>query len=106
VAGTPAQARTRDYVLAELRRLGIPVETRAYRVWLPHATAVAVWRLGPGGDSPRLDLREPPVPATRRARWRQYPTVNGSSGAARARARWSTPTTASATTTACSTRSA
>lgn len=81
VAGTPAQVRTRDYVLAELRRLGLPVETRSYRVWMPHATAVQVWRVLPNGDHLALDLREPPVPGDAASALAQYPTVNGSSGA-------------------------
>jgi N-acetylated-alpha-linked acidic dipeptidase len=81
VAGTAAQARTRDYVLAELRRLGLPVETRAYRVWMPHATAVSVDVLGATGDSAALDLREPAVPGDPASALAQYPTVNGSSGA-------------------------
>jgi N-acetylated-alpha-linked acidic dipeptidase len=84
VAGTPAQARTRDYVLAEMRRLGLPVETRGYRVWMPHATSVAVWRVGPGGDSTALDLREPPVAGDAASALAQYPTVNGTSGAGEA----------------------
>ncbi len=81
VAGTAAQARTRDYVLAELRRLGIPVETRGYRVWMPHATSAAVWRVAPGGAALALDLREPRVPGDAASALAQYPTVNGSSGA-------------------------
>jgi N-acetylated-alpha-linked acidic dipeptidase len=81
VAGTAAQARTRDYVVAELRRLGIPTEVRAYRVWLPHATSVAVTRLGAGGDTLALDLREPAVAGDAASALAQYPTVNGSSGA-------------------------
>jgi len=91
VAGTAAQARTRDYVLAELRRLGLPVETRTYRVWLPHATAVQLWRVLPNaaahpaaGDSLALDLREPPVPGDPSSALPQYPTVNGGSGAGEA----------------------
>jgi N-acetylated-alpha-linked acidic dipeptidase len=81
VAGTPAQARTRDYVLGELRRLGLPVETRAYRVWLPHATSVAVWRVGADGAAAALDVREPAVPGDPSSALAQYPAVNGTSGA-------------------------
>ena len=43
VAGTPAQERSRDYVLAELKRMGLATEARGYRVWLPHATGVQLW---------------------------------------------------------------
>ena len=83
VAGTEAQARTRDYVIAELKRLGIPTEVRGYRVWLPHATSVAVTRLGAGraGDTLALDLREPAVAGDAASALAQYPTVNGTSGA-------------------------
>ena len=81
VAGTPAQERTRDAVLAELRAMGLAVETRSYRVWLPHATAAAVTVYGPGGDSTALDLREPAVPGDAASTLAQYPTVNGTSGA-------------------------
>src|SRR6185503_11497065 len=40
VAGTPAQARTRDYVIARMREMGLETEVRHYRVYLPHATSV------------------------------------------------------------------
>ena len=36
VAGTPAQARTRDYVIAQMKKWGIETEVRAYDVWMPH----------------------------------------------------------------------
>ncbi|WP_025410448.1 M20/M25/M40 family metallo-hydrolase [Gemmatirosa kalamazoonensis] len=81
VAGTPAQARTRDYVIAEMKKLGLETEVRAYRVWMPHATAVHVWRLTPDGRSEELALAEPPVPGDSTSYLPQYPTVNGSSAA-------------------------
>jgi N-acetylated-alpha-linked acidic dipeptidase len=82
VAGTEAQARTRDYVIAEMRRLGLATETRAYEVYLPHATQVRAWRLGAGaGDSTELQLAEPPVAGDSTSAMAQYPTVNGSSAA-------------------------
>ena len=79
VAGTAAQARTRDYVLAEMRRLGLATETRAYEVYLPHATQVRAWRLAPaaGRDSAELDLAEGPVAGDTTSYLPQYPTVNG-----------------------------
>jgi len=83
VAGTAAQARTRDYVVGEMRRLGLATEVRAYDVWMPHATGVRVWRLAP--DSLELDLREPPVPGDTTSYLPQYPTVNGYSAAGDAR---------------------
>ena len=80
VAGTPAQARTRDYVIAQMKAMGLETEVRAYDVWLPHPTGVRVWRLDP---QPReLALAEGPVaadPATRTDA--EYPAVNGYSGA-------------------------
>ena len=38
VAGTPAQARTRDYVIAQMKKWGIDTEVRTYDVWMPHPT--------------------------------------------------------------------
>src|SRR4051812_18272323 len=77
VAGTPAQARTRDYVIEQMRAMGLQTEVRHYRVWLPHATSVHVWRTSP--DPRELELREPPVPGDSSSSGWQYPTVNGSS---------------------------
>ena len=79
VAGTPAQRRTADYVIQQMRDMGLETEIRTYRVWLPHATSVRVWRVSP--DPVELSLPEPAVagdPAT--TQW-QYPTVNGYSAA-------------------------
>src|SRR5215204_7013856 len=42
VAGTPAQARTRDYVIGRMRSWGLETEVRAYEVWMPHPTSVRV----------------------------------------------------------------
>lgn len=79
VAGTPAQARTRDYVLARMREWGLEVETRAYEIWMPHATSVGVWRVSP---APRkLPLEEPPIAGDATSKMPQYPTVNGYSAA-------------------------
>lgn len=77
VAGTPAQARTRDYVVAQMRELGMETEVRRYRVYLPHATSVHLWRISP--DPRELPLAEPPVPGDSSSGLWQYPTVNGSS---------------------------
>src|SRR5215212_1675304 len=78
VAGTAAQARTRDYVINEMKRLGLQTEVRAYDVYMPHATAVRVWRVAP--DSLELRLAESPVAGDSTSSRPQYPTVNGSSG--------------------------
>ena len=77
VAGTPAQARTRDYVVDQMRRMGLETEVRHYRVFLPHATAAHLWRISP--DPRELPLAEPPVPGDSTSALAQYPTVNGSS---------------------------
>ncbi|HEU4558219.1 MAG TPA: M28 family peptidase [Longimicrobium sp.] len=83
VAGTQAQARTRDYVIDQMRRMGLETEVRRYRVFLPHATAVRLWRISP--DPRELPLSEPPVPGDSTSAMWQYPTVNGSSAAGDAR---------------------
>src|SRR3954468_12337436 len=36
VAGTPAQARTRDYVVNQMREWGIETDVRTYDVFMPH----------------------------------------------------------------------
>lgn len=79
VAGTPAQQRTRDYVVEQMRRWGLETEVREYEVWMPHATEVRAWRVSP---QPReLVLPEPPIPGRATSALPQYPTVNGYSGA-------------------------
>jgi N-acetylated-alpha-linked acidic dipeptidase len=60
VAGTPAQAITRDYVLDRMREWGLETETREYQVWLPHSIEARVWRTWP--DTLELVLAEGPVP--------------------------------------------
>jgi N-acetylated-alpha-linked acidic dipeptidase len=79
VAGTPAQRRTADYVIQQMREMGLETEVRTYRVWLPHATAVRVWRVAP--DTMELDLAEPAIPGDPATTQWQYPTVNGYSAA-------------------------
>ena len=79
VAGTPAQKRTADYVIAQMKAMGLETELRQYDVWLPHATSVKITRLG--ATPLVLDLSEPPIPGDPATALPQYPTVNGSSGA-------------------------
>ena len=55
VAGTAAQARTRDYVIEQMKKWGIDTEVRTYDVWMPHPTSVRVARVSP---QPK-DLRSP-----------------------------------------------
>ena len=79
IAGTPAQARTRDLVIAAMREAGLAAEVGEYEVWLPHTVDYGVWRVEP---APRqLELREGRVaqdPTT--LQHDEYPTVNGYSG--------------------------
>lgn len=75
VAGTPAQERTAQYVIDEMRRMGLQTEVRTYQVWLPHATSVRAWRVSP--EPMELDLPEPAVPGDPSTAMWQYPTVNG-----------------------------
>jgi N-acetylated-alpha-linked acidic dipeptidase len=79
VAGTPAQARTRDYVIGQMKSWGIDTEVRAYDIWMPHPTSAHVWRVAP--DSVELPLDEGPVAADPSSAGRTpYPSVNGYSG--------------------------
>jgi N-acetylated-alpha-linked acidic dipeptidase len=79
IAGTPAQARTRDLVIEALKEAGLETEVREYRVWLPHTIEYGVWRIAPAPKE--LDLREGRIaedPTT--LAHPEYPTVNGYSG--------------------------
>ncbi len=78
VSGTPAQARTRDYVISQMRAMGLETEVRRYDVFLPHPTAVQLWRVAPRAR--QLRLAEPPVAGDPTSALAQYPTVNGYSG--------------------------
>lgn len=82
VAGTPAQTRTRDYVIAQMKAMGLETEIRSYDVWLPHPTAVRISRITRmGKDTTRLDLTEPAIAGDAATALPQYLTVNGTSGA-------------------------
>lgn len=60
IAGTPAQARTRDIVVNDMKQWGLPTEVRTYDVWMPHTTTVQAWRVAP--DTLALNLAEGVVP--------------------------------------------
>ena len=60
MAGTPAQARTRDYVINQMKSWGLETEVRSYRVWMPHPVSTRIWRIAPGPIE--LDLNEGAVP--------------------------------------------
>ena len=78
VAGTPAQARTRDYVIAQMKNWGLETAVRTYDVWMPIPTAARLWRVDHGVRE--LSLAEPPVKGDPLPALKQYPTVNGYSG--------------------------
>ncbi|HMJ19950.1 MAG TPA: PA domain-containing protein, partial [Gemmatimonadaceae bacterium] len=56
MAGTSAQARTRDYVIDKMKSWGLETEVRAYSVWMPHPLSTRVWRIAP--DPIELNLQE------------------------------------------------
>src|SRR5215211_2385512 len=78
MSGTPAQARTRDYVIERMRSWGLETEVRAYEVWMPHPTSVRVWRVAP--DARELTLAEGPVPGDSTSSMPEVPPVNGYGG--------------------------
>lgn len=78
VSGTPAQARTRDYVIAQMRAMGLETEVRRYDIFMPHPTSVQLWRVAPRAR--QLSLAEPAVAGDPTSALAQYPTVNGYSG--------------------------
>ncbi len=82
MAGTPAEARTRDYVLALMRQWGLETEVRAYDVYIPQPKSVHVWRLGPtpASDSMELALAEGPVAGDSTTGSPEILTFNGYSG--------------------------
>ena len=59
MAGTPAQARTRDYVIDQMKSWGLQTEVRSYRVWMPHPVSTRIWRIAP--NPIELDLKEGPI---------------------------------------------
>ncbi len=60
MAGTPAQARTRDYVIDLMKSWGLETEVRTYTVWMPHPVSAQIWRIAP--NPIELALNEGPVP--------------------------------------------
>ena len=78
VSGTPAQARTRDYVIAQMRSWGLETSVRSYDVWMPHPSSVRVWRVSP--DSRELRLAEGPVSEDSTSTLPEVPPINGYGG--------------------------
>ncbi|HZE09250.1 MAG TPA: M20/M25/M40 family metallo-hydrolase [Gemmatimonadaceae bacterium] len=60
MAGTPAQARTRDYVIDQMKSWGLETEVRTYTVWMPHPLSAQIWRIAP--NPIELTLKEGAVP--------------------------------------------
>jgi N-acetylated-alpha-linked acidic dipeptidase len=56
MAGTAAQARTRDYVIDKMKSWGLETDVRTYSIWMPHPMSTRVWRISP--DPIELNLQE------------------------------------------------
>jgi len=78
IAGTDAQARTRDYVIRQMRSWGLDVAIDRHLVWMPHAIEARVWRVAP--EPRELVLAEPPIPGDSGSMQTPYVPVNGYSG--------------------------
>src|SRR5690606_5201515 len=78
VAGSDAQARTRDRVLEWTRSWGLESEAPTYTVFLPWATEVELEQTAPVRR--RFELREPPIEGDPATAAPQYPWVLGYSG--------------------------
>ncbi len=62
MAGTPAQAATRDYVLAKLDSAGLETWVKTYTVCIPQPEVVRAWvATGPHAPYQPLTLTEPPI---------------------------------------------
>ena len=72
MAGTPAQATTRDYALERMRSWGLEAWSKEYTVYLPQPDTVAAWVLS-GARVERLSLAEPGTGP-------QVPPFNGYTG--------------------------
>src|SRR5512147_652320 len=78
VAGTPAQARTADYVLRQLALAGFDTARVSFRAYIPFQDSAVVELMQPARH--RFKLEEPPLredPATLGGIW---PAMNGYSG--------------------------
>jgi len=72
MAGTPAQATTRDYVLDKMKSWGIDAWSKEYTVYIPQPDTVAAW-ISTGKTTTRLNLAEPGTGP-------QIPPFNGYTG--------------------------
>jgi len=76
MAGSQAQARTRDYVIARMKSYGLETSVRSYDVYMPYPKSVHVWRVAP--DNTELKLEEGPVAGdSTSSAYPQIPVFNG-----------------------------
>src|SRR5215469_977521 len=76
MAGSPAQAHTRDYVIERLKQYGLETSVRSYDVYMPYPKSVHVWRVSP--DPTELHLEEGPVAGdSTSTAFPQIPVFNG-----------------------------
>ncbi len=81
VAGTPAQAATRDSVVAWMRSWGLETWVKTYSVYIPRPDTVEAWIIRrPGAAAERLVLSEPRVTGDPASGGPQVPPYNGYSG--------------------------
>jgi N-acetylated-alpha-linked acidic dipeptidase len=81
MAGTPAQATTRDYALERMRAWGLEAWSKEYTVYLPQPDTVAAWVIARTGAVPvRLSLAEPAVAGNPVTTGPQVPPFNGYTG--------------------------
>jgi len=80
MAGTPAQAATRDYALERMRAWGIEAWSKEYTVYLPQPDTVSAWFIPAGGAPVALSLREPVVAGNPVTTGPQVPPFNGYTG--------------------------
>jgi N-acetylated-alpha-linked acidic dipeptidase len=74
MAGTPAQATTRDYVLDRLKSWGVEAWSKEYTIYMPQPDTVAAWIItGPRAKPEPLSLAEP-------GKGPQIPPFNGYTG--------------------------
>src|SRR6266542_4761877 len=54
MAGTPAQAATRDYVLDKMKSWGIDAWSKEYTIYIPQPDTVAAWLIPQRGSPQKL----------------------------------------------------
>lgn len=75
VAGTPAQERTAQYVLKEMKRFGLDTSRADFEVYLPFPESIIVELQGPARE--RLSLNEPALPEDQTSQRGVWPAMNG-----------------------------